>query len=118
MLPILIVNIGWNQCKHSLFSIFPLLILEITICSQLFVVELGWVPLYYIHMIAWFVIYLQLTGRVEETRRWSDGIHQAVEAKEGLKIQVCIFFFFLFGNWFIEFIFYNYTEYKSCFSSS
>ncbi|XP_044511762.1 protein translocase subunit SECA2, chloroplastic isoform X2 [Mangifera indica] len=29
----------------------------------------------------------ELTGRVEETRRWSDGIHQAVEAKEGLKIQ-------------------------------
>ncbi|KAL5714459.1 Protein translocase subunit SA2 [Ranunculus cassubicifolius] len=28
-----------------------------------------------------------LTGRVEEKRRWSDGIHQAVEAKEGLKIQ-------------------------------
>lgn len=31
---------------------------------------------------------MQLTGRVEEKRRWSDGIHQAVEAKEGLKIQV------------------------------
>lgn len=31
---------------------------------------------------------LQLTGRVEEKRRWSEGIHQAVEAKEGLKIQV------------------------------
>lgn len=30
----------------------------------------------------------QLTGRVEEKRRWSEGIHQAVEAKEGLKIQV------------------------------
>ncbi|XP_024020713.1 protein translocase subunit SECA2, chloroplastic [Morus notabilis] len=29
----------------------------------------------------------ELTGRVEEKRRWSDGIHQAVEAKEGLKIQ-------------------------------
>ncbi|KAL5712516.1 Protein translocase subunit SA2 [Ranunculus cassubicifolius] len=28
-----------------------------------------------------------LTGRVEEKRRWSDDIHQAVEAKEGLKIQ-------------------------------
>ncbi|KAG6577168.1 Protein translocase subunit SECA2, chloroplastic, partial [Cucurbita argyrosperma subsp. sororia] len=28
-----------------------------------------------------------LTGRVEEKRRWSEGIHQAVEAKEGLKIQ-------------------------------
>ncbi|XP_075664837.1 protein translocase subunit SECA2, chloroplastic-like [Castanea sativa] len=29
----------------------------------------------------------QLTGRVEEKRRWSEGIHQAIEAKEGLKIQ-------------------------------
>ncbi|KAF3954815.1 hypothetical protein CMV_019893 [Castanea mollissima] len=28
-----------------------------------------------------------LTGRVEEKRRWSEGIHQAIEAKEGLKIQ-------------------------------
>lgn len=32
--------------------------------------------------------YLKLTGRVEEKRRWSEGIHQAVEAKEGLQIQV------------------------------
>ncbi|KAL7607848.1 hypothetical protein Lser_V15G12170 [Lactuca serriola] len=29
----------------------------------------------------------ELTGRVEENRRWSEGIHQAVEAKEGLPIQ-------------------------------
>ncbi|KAL3504266.1 hypothetical protein ACH5RR_034107 [Cinchona calisaya] len=29
----------------------------------------------------------ELTGRVEEKRRWSEGIHQAVEAKEGVKIQ-------------------------------
>lgn len=29
----------------------------------------------------------ELTGRVEEKRRWSEGIHQAVEAKEGLSIQ-------------------------------
>ncbi|KAH6785796.1 hypothetical protein C2S51_038251 [Perilla frutescens var. frutescens] len=29
----------------------------------------------------------ELTGRVEEKTRWSDGIHQAVEAKEGLKIK-------------------------------
>ncbi|RAL48151.1 hypothetical protein DM860_005575 [Cuscuta australis] len=29
----------------------------------------------------------ELTGRVEEKRRWSDGIHQSVEAKEGLRIQ-------------------------------
>ncbi|GFP84301.1 protein translocase subunit seca2 chloroplastic [Phtheirospermum japonicum] len=29
----------------------------------------------------------ELTGRVEEKRRWSEGIHQSVEAKEGLKIQ-------------------------------
>lgn len=35
--------------------------------------------------------YLQLTGRVEEKRRWSDSLHQAVEAKEGLKIQVCLY---------------------------
>ncbi len=27
------------------------------------------------------------TGRVQPGRRWSDGIHQAVEAKEGVKIQ-------------------------------
>uniref|UniRef100_A0A453HJF9 chloroplast protein-transporting ATPase n=1 Tax=Aegilops tauschii subsp. strangulata TaxID=200361 RepID=A0A453HJF9_AEGTS len=33
------------------------------------------------------LIIIQLTGRVEPKRRWSDGIHQAVEAKEGLKIQ-------------------------------
>ncbi|XP_078156909.1 preprotein translocase SecA family protein isoform X2 [Carex rostrata] len=33
------------------------------------------------------VIINELTGRVEERRRWSDGIHQAVEAKEGLEIQ-------------------------------
>ena len=35
-------------------------------------------------------IFIQLTGRVEERRRWSDGIHQAVEAKEGLEIQVIL----------------------------
>ncbi|XP_023644831.1 protein translocase subunit SECA2, chloroplastic isoform X1 [Capsella rubella] len=29
----------------------------------------------------------ELTGRVEDKRRWSEGIHQAVEAKEGLEIQ-------------------------------
>ncbi|OEL24494.1 Protein translocase subunit SECA2, chloroplastic [Dichanthelium oligosanthes] len=33
------------------------------------------------------IILLQLTGRVEPKRRWSDGIHQAVEAKEDLNIQ-------------------------------
>eukprot|EP00267_Zea_mays_P051095 XP_020403998.1 protein translocase subunit SECA2, chloroplastic isoform X2 [Zea mays] len=33
------------------------------------------------------IIINELTGRVEPKRRWSDGIHQAVEAKEGLKIQ-------------------------------
>ncbi|KAF3661590.1 Protein translocase subunit SECA2, chloroplastic [Capsicum annuum] len=38
-------------------------------------------------LISVFGINLQLTGRVEEKRRWSEGIHQAVEAKEGLKIQ-------------------------------
>lgn len=46
---------------------------------------------------------LQLTGRVEEKRRWSDGIHQAVEAKEGLKIQVNLFFCYLFVRCFIKF---------------
>ncbi|KAI8550645.1 hypothetical protein RHMOL_Rhmol06G0123200 [Rhododendron molle] len=34
-----------------------------------------------------YVVNLGLTGRVEEKRRWSGGIHQAVEAKEGLKIE-------------------------------
>ncbi len=29
----------------------------------------------------------EFTGRVMEGRRWSDGLHQAVEAKEGLKIK-------------------------------
>ncbi|CAN1240020.1 Protein translocase subunit SECA2, chloroplastic [Linum grandiflorum] len=29
----------------------------------------------------------ELTGRAEEKKRWSDGIHQAVEAKEGLQIE-------------------------------
>ncbi|KAI5405877.1 Protein translocase subunit SA2 [Lathyrus oleraceus] len=33
------------------------------------------------------IIINELTGRVEEKRRWSEGIHQAVEAKECLKIQ-------------------------------
>jgi preprotein translocase subunit SecA len=29
----------------------------------------------------------EFTGRVMQGRRWSDGLHQAVEAKEGIKIQ-------------------------------
>ncbi len=29
----------------------------------------------------------EFTGRILEGRRWSDGLHQAVEAKEGVKIQ-------------------------------
>lgn len=29
----------------------------------------------------------ELTGRIEDKKRWGEGIHQAVEAKEGLKIQ-------------------------------
>jgi preprotein translocase subunit SecA len=33
------------------------------------------------------VIVDEFTGRLMEGRRWSDGIHQAVEAKEGVKIQ-------------------------------
>ena len=43
-------------------------------------------------LFVWTIILtlLQLTGRVEPKRRWSDGIHQAIEAKEGLKIQVTI----------------------------
>ncbi|WP_031554408.1 preprotein translocase subunit SecA [Parvularcula oceani] len=33
------------------------------------------------------VIIDEFTGRMMEGRRWSDGLHQAVEAKEGVKIQ-------------------------------
>lgn len=33
------------------------------------------------------VIVDQFTGRLQPGRRWSEGLHQAVEAKEGLKIQ-------------------------------
>ena len=33
------------------------------------------------------VIVDEFTGRLQSGRRWSDGLHQAVEAKEGLKIQ-------------------------------
>jgi preprotein translocase subunit SecA len=33
------------------------------------------------------VIVDEFTGRLMEGRRWSDGMHQAVEAKEGVKIQ-------------------------------
>ncbi len=33
------------------------------------------------------IIVDEFTGRLMEGRRWSDGIHQAVEAKEGVKIQ-------------------------------
>ena len=29
----------------------------------------------------------EFTGRILEGRRWSEGIHQAVEAKEGVKIK-------------------------------
>jgi preprotein translocase subunit SecA len=29
----------------------------------------------------------EFTGRIMEGRRWSDGLHQAVEAKEGVKVQ-------------------------------
>ncbi|MBQ2984439.1 MAG: preprotein translocase subunit SecA [Candidatus Gastranaerophilales bacterium] len=29
----------------------------------------------------------EFTGRIMEGRRWSDGLHQAIEAKEGVKIQ-------------------------------
>lgn len=27
------------------------------------------------------------TGRIMDGRRWSDGLHQAVEAKEGVKVE-------------------------------
>lgn len=33
------------------------------------------------------VIVDEFTGRTMQGRRWSDGLHQAVEAKEGLEIQ-------------------------------
>ena len=33
------------------------------------------------------VIVDEFTGRLQVGRRWSDGLHQAVEAKEGIKIQ-------------------------------
>ena len=33
------------------------------------------------------VIVDEFTGRLQLGRRWSDGLHQAVEAKEGMKIQ-------------------------------
>ena len=33
------------------------------------------------------VIVDEFTGRLMDGRRWSDGLHQAVEAKEGVKIQ-------------------------------
>ena len=29
----------------------------------------------------------EFTGRIMEGRRWSDGLHQVIEAKEGVKIQ-------------------------------
>ena len=33
------------------------------------------------------VIVDEFTGRLQPGRRWSDGLHQAIEAKEGLKVQ-------------------------------
>jgi len=33
------------------------------------------------------VIVDEFTGRLQPGRRWSEGLHQAVEAKEGVKIQ-------------------------------
>src|SRR3546814_13057895 len=33
------------------------------------------------------VIIDEFTGRMMDGRRWSDGLHQAVEAKEGVKIE-------------------------------
>src|SRR5947209_4786069 len=34
-----------------------------------------------------FVIIVEFTGRMIERRRWSDGLHQAVEAKQGVQIE-------------------------------
>ena len=33
------------------------------------------------------IIVDEFTGRLMSGRRWSDGLHQAVEAKEGVRIQ-------------------------------
>ncbi len=33
------------------------------------------------------IIVDEFTGRLMPGRRWSDGLHQAVEAKEGVKIE-------------------------------
>jgi preprotein translocase subunit SecA len=33
------------------------------------------------------IIVDEFTGRTMQGRRWSDGLHQAVEAKEGVKIR-------------------------------
>ena len=33
------------------------------------------------------IIVDEFTGRLQPGRRWSEGLHQAVEAKEGVKIQ-------------------------------
>jgi len=33
------------------------------------------------------IIVDEFTGRLMEGRQWSDGLHQAVEAKEGVKIK-------------------------------
>jgi preprotein translocase subunit SecA len=33
------------------------------------------------------IIVDEFTGRMQPGRRWSDGLHQAVEAKEGVKIE-------------------------------
>ncbi|HIC68072.1 MAG TPA: hypothetical protein EYO90_00925, partial [Candidatus Latescibacteria bacterium] len=33
------------------------------------------------------IIVDDFTGRLQPGRRWSDGLHQAVEAKESVKIQ-------------------------------
>ena len=29
----------------------------------------------------------EFTGRILEGRRWSEGLHQAIEAKEGVRVQ-------------------------------
>jgi len=34
------------------------------------------------------IIVDEFTGRMMPGRRWSEGIHQAVEAKEGVEIQI------------------------------
>ncbi len=42
---------------------------------------------HYVHRDGQVIIVDEFTGRLMPGRRWSDGLHQAVEAKEGIKIE-------------------------------